>query len=287
MRIKSRFAAGFLTLLAVGGLGFAAAPAGATTLTCTNTQSAVTAPYGCGGLEIAQPYSHGQLSLSTNGVQADSAPILVEPTNIASAAQDFTVFADSFYGTTGGPGSLGEYVAMVTPDAKIANFRITAAGSSGIGCVNTPNPAPAAPYTNAVPCAGAQFQVGANVYCLSVANFVGPNGKLRWWALERQCSSNGTFTYGSPSASGTVTHSFANRWQEWAPVNGVKGLKLVNVSLRNRNNSEYVLNITGGGGAGQQVQAYPDNSGGVANDQWDIDGCTPPITLLNTSYQFC
>ncbi len=282
MRLKALAAAAAISVAPLTAIGYSAS---ATTLACTNTQSAVTAPYGCGGLEIAQPYAHGALSLSTNGVIADSAPIRVEPTDVSSSAQDFTVFAVGGQ-TTGGPGDLGRYVTMITENAQIPSFTVTAPGT-GPGCSSATDNTMGSTYKNAVPCAGTKFAVGPGVYCISVAQYTGPNGRLRWWALERQCSSNGTFVYGTPTSAGSVSPSHANAWQVWAPVNGTSGLKLVNVSLRNKSNSDYDLNITANGGAGTQVQAYPDNSGGASNDQWTISGCTPPITLLSTSYWAC
>jgi hypothetical protein len=254
--------------------------ANATSLSCTNTESAVTSPYGCGGLQIAPGYVHGSLDMATTAV-VDSAAVTVEPDSVSSAAEDFTVYPLGG-SLTDGPGGLGDYVAMVTPTGHIAHFQITGAVPLTGGCVGA-----AGTYTNAIPCPGATFKALSGTYCLSVANFVGPNGKLRWWALLRLCSTNGTFVYGTSTGPGSVSFSFANRWQLWAPVTGVTGLKMVNVSLHNKFNSDYDLNITANGGPGAQLQAYPDNTGGVPNDQWQILGCTPPITLLSTPYALC
>lgn len=255
-------------------------PAHATSLSCTNTQSAVTSPYGCGGLQVAPGYPHGALDMATT-TTADSAPVVAQPDSVTNSHEDFTVYALGG-SLTDGPGGLGDYVAMQTPTGHIAHFQITGAVPLTGGCVGA-----LGTYTNAIPCPGATFRALSGTYCLSVANFTGPNHKLRWWALLRLCSTNGTFTYGTSTGPGSVSFSLANRWQLWAPVTGDAGLKMVNVSLHNRFNSDYDLNITGAGGAGQQLQAWPDNSGGVANDQWQILGCTPPITLLSTPYALC
>jgi hypothetical protein len=257
-----------------------ATSAHATSLSCTNTQSAVTSPYGCGGLQIAPGYPHGALDMATT-TTSDSAPVVVQPDSISNSREDWTVFPLGG-SLTDGPGGLGDYVAMATPFGHVAHFQITGAVPNTGGCAFA-----LGTYTNMTPCPGATFKALSGTYCLSVANFTGPNGKLRWWALLRLCSTNGTFVYGTGTGPGSVSFSFANRWQLWAPVTGDAGLKMVNVSLHNRFNSDYDLNITGAGGAGQQLQAYPDNTGGHANDQWDIIGCTPPITLLSTPYALC
>jgi hypothetical protein len=255
-------------------------PASATSLSCTNTQSAVTSPYGCGGLQIAVGYPHGVLDMATT-TTSDSAPVVVQPDSVSNPKEDFTVFPLGG-NLTDGPGGLGDYVAMQTPTGHIAHFQVTGAVPLTGGCVGA-----LGTYTNAIPCPGATFKALSGTYCLSVANFRGTNGKVRWWALLRLCSTNGTFVYGTSTTPGSVSFSLANRWQLWAPVTGDVGLKMVNVSLHNRFNSDYNLNITGAGGAGQQLQAYPDNTGGVPNDQWLIVGCTPPITLLSTPYALC
>lgn len=269
-----------VTALALGGFLAAAWQAGATTLSCTNTQSAITSPYGCGGLQIAPGYPHGALDMATT-TTSDSAPVVTQPDSVTNNHEDWTVYALGG-SLTDGPGGLGDYVAMQTPTGHIAHFQITGAVPLTGGCVGA-----AGTYTNAIPCPGAIFKALSGTYCLSVANFKGFNGKVRWWALLRLCSTNGTFVYGTQTTPGSVSFSFANRWQVWAPVTGDAGLKMVNISLFNRYNSDYDLNITGNGGAGVQLQAYPDNTGGMRNDQWDIIGCTPPITLLSTPYALC
>lgn len=280
-RIKHYLAVLAAALIPILGVSATmSADANATTLTCTNTQSAITSPDGCGGLRIAQPYSHGALDMATT-TTVDSAPVVVQPDSILNSHEDWTVFALGG-NVNDGPGGLGMYVAMTTPNGRIAHFQITGAVTNTGGCAFA-----IGTYTNMIPCPGATFKTLSGTYCLSVARFVGSNGKLRWWALLRLCSTNGTFVYGTQTATGSVSFSLANRWQLWAPVNGDTGLKMVNVSLFNHFNSDYDLNITGAGGAGQQLQAYPDNTGGFSNDQWDIIGCTPPITLLATPYQLC
>jgi hypothetical protein len=273
-----------VSVLSIGGAALLTTGTGAnaTTLDCTNTQSAVTSPDGCGGLQIAQPYGGGLLDMSTNGNVYDSAPVTVEPDSINAASEDFTVFAVGG-STTDGPGGLGEYVAMITPDGKVSRFTVTTAGPAADigGCVGGLGTTPGTVFTNAVPCGDVKFTAGPTDYCLSVSQFVGPNGKDRWWALDKLCSTNGTFTYGTNTTTGSVSPSFANRWQVWAPVTGSHGLQMVNISLRNKSNSNYDLNITGSGGPGVQLQAYPDNTGGSSNDSWDYIACTPPGTLLS------
>jgi hypothetical protein len=83
-----------------------------------------------------------------------------------------------------------------------------------------------------------------------------------------------------------VTFSFANRWQLWAPTLDANGLEFVNVSLHNKFNVPYVLDIKGSGSDGSALLAFPSHNG--LNEQWTLIGCTHPADLLNVgSYQFC
>ena len=334
MGLKSRILAAAAMLACGLGLAGTAGQAGATTLTCTNTQGVTTvagAAYGCGGLSVTSGYPFGALSIAdtvnAQGSTYTSAPIVAQPADETSPRLDFTVFTvcstgeDTWFRgrsgadyninecapetttpfpagspplpeTLSGPGSLGIYIGMITPDGKVASFTVTTATpftSSTPDYSGTCTQVAGGTYTNAIPCPGESFHPGAGVYCISVAQFPGPNGKNRWWALARQCNSNGIFTYGTAITPGTVNWSSANKWQEWAPQPGSSGLLLDNISLHNSSNSDYVLNITGKKGAGAQLQAYPDNTGGVANDLWDYTACTPPGTLLSVfgEYGLC
>lgn len=257
-----------------------AGTAGATTLTCTHTQNALTSPIGCGGMESAST-SHGTLNLAVLGTGSASgnyfnSPVGVKTESQSNSREDFTVFAVGG-STTSGPGHLGEYVAMYTPLGKIASFTGTVNGAPGT-------------YANATPDAGTTFTVGSNVYCLSVVSQNnGPGNAARWNVILRNCNGNGTFTMGNDSnVVNSVTSGHANRWQVWAPVTGSFGLLMVNSTLSHgfkSGNVQYVADIRGAGGDGASLLAYPEND--QTNEEWSIIGCTAPVTLLNTSYAAC
>lgn len=254
---------------ASAGLTFAATSANATTLTCTNVQNALTAPLGCGGLQNA----NGTLDLA-HASNVYNAYVTVA-TDGSSISEDWTAFAVNGK-TTGGPGGLGEYVAMDTPDGIVPSFTVVSDPVNSSKDGET--------FTNAYPDPGTQFKAGPNTLCISVADQTGPNGKMRWWAVLRSCNTNGTFTYGKPATSetaavtGSVTSGFANQWQVWAPVISSKGYVLVNTYLHNHDNVNRVLDITGNGGPGTAVQAYPEND--QLNEEWGFLGCTPPASTL-------
>ena len=278
--VMAKIGAGIGMLALAGGLVLATAPSSlATSLTCTNTQSATTAPYGCGGLQIAPGYNHGVLDLAADNTFNDQ--VTVQLDSATNTQEDFTVFADGGL-LTGGPGDLGKYVGMVTPLGKVSNFTVTAAGGATDNeCVGNAPGDLNKNFTNAVPCAGVHFIAGPTTYCLSVSQYKGFNGKVRWWVVQRDCNTSGTFIYGTPTTVGSVQPGFANHWQLWGPVQGPAntGLGLVNVSLWNKNNVDYNLNISGGLGAGTPVQAYP-NTGWSQNQEWRVIGCTPPVSTL-------
>jgi hypothetical protein len=273
--------------------------------------AAIIAGYPSGSLSLAA-------TVNAAGQTYDSAPVTAEPTDELSPRLDFTVFnlcdpnLSSPAETVGGsfnvhectapaatppaPGSpplpetlsgagLGLYVVMITPLGQVADFTVTAAAPAAVTASSdysgTCLQVPGSSYANTVPCPGETFEPGPGTYCISVADFKGPNGKVRWWALARQCDTNGQFTAGTAVTPGTVDWNVANKWQVWEPQIGSSGLLFENASLRNRYDSEYDLNITGARGAGTQLQAYPDNAGGAVNDQFDYTACTPPGTLLS------
>ena len=265
--------------LAIGAV--MASGASATTLTCTHTAGALTSPIGCGGAQSAS-HTHGTLDMAVLGTGSPNgnyynSPVGVQTDSIGNIREDFTVFALSGH-ITGGPGNLGRYVAMYTPNGRVQQFTGTVGGVFGT-------------YTNAKPDAGTTFTAGANAFCVSVTQIAnGPRGALRWNAVLRNCNTNGTFTMGTDSATAptenSVTYGHANRWQLWAPAIGSHGLELINVSLRNRSNIDYVLDIKGNGGAGTRLLAFPGHD--ALNQEWSIIGCTHPADELNVgSYQFC
>ena len=255
-----------------------AAPVQATTLTCTHTAGALTSPIGCGGAQSAS-HTHGTLDMAVLGTgnangNYYNSPVGVMTDSQAQVREDFTVFALSGL-TTGGPGNLGRYVAMYTPNGRVQQFTGTVGGTPGT-------------YTNSKPDAGTTFTAGANAFCFSVTQIGnGPHGALRWNAVLRNCNSNGTFTMGNDTTiENAVTYSHANRWQLWAPVIGSHGLELINTSLRNRSNVNYVLDIKGNGPSGSRLLAYPGHD--ALWEEWSIIGCTHPADELNVgSYQFC
>ena len=171
-------AAAFAVALAAGGASIilAAGPVSATTLTCTGVANQVTPPLGCGGAQLAYT-AKGSLDLAVLGGNYWNSPVGFTTDSTSSSAQDFTVFAVNG-SVTDGPGYLGEYVAVYTPDGKFASF--TQNGTK---------------YTNAVPAAGT-FTVGPNVYAISVEKLGN-----RWFAVLRNANSNGAFTYGKDALS--------------------------------------------------------------------------------------
>ena len=178
MSIKSKLlaVAAAAVLLPLAGLGLAST-ASATTLTCTGVANQVTPPLGCGGAQLAYT-AKGSLDLAVLSGNYWNSPVGFETDSTSNSAEDFTVFAVNG-SVTDGPGYLGEYVAVYTPDGKFASF--TQNGTE---------------HTDAVPAPG-PFTVGANVYAISVGQLSnGPKGALRWNAELRNADSNGTFTYG-------------------------------------------------------------------------------------------
>lgn len=278
-RIRRRLLAAAAIPLAVGlAVGAAVAPsASATTLTCTHSAGATTVPIGCGGLQSALT-THGTLDMAVLGTANANgnyfnSPVGVKTDSQGSVREDFTVFALGG-NITGNLGGLGAYVAMYTPNGHIQNWTHIS-GPTGVS-----QPAP-----------GEHFNAGFSDFCLSVTQIPnGPHGAMRWNAVLRNCSTNGEFVMGDNAAvspiENSVSFSFANRWQLWAPTTGANGLEMVNVSLHNHFNVPYVLDIKGAGGDGSRLLAYPTHNG--LNEEWSIIGCTHPADLLNVgSYQFC
>ena len=152
----------------------------------------------------------------------------------SATREDFTVFAVDG-SVTSGPGGLGEYVAMYTPDGKIASF--TQGGAT---------------FTSAVPKPGA-FQVGTNVYCISVENlYNGPKGALRWHAVLRNCNTNGTFEYGNNGQPVTTPA---------VPANGVSVT----------NTSAYPVSVALAGGSGVKVNGTTVTTPDTDRACWRVD----------------
>ena len=245
--------------------------ADATTLTCTNVAGALTDPFGCGGLQSAGT-AHGTLDLA-HLANVYNAFVTVQA-DASATSEDWTAFkVDGLAGA----GGLGIYVAMDTPDGLLTSFTPTATLSCTIGGAAATRTAGTA-YANTEPCPGQPFTAGAGDLCISVEHVVAVNGLLRWWSVLRECNTNGTFTYGSATTSGTVTAGFANQFQAWAPVISSSGYLLVNTWLRNHDNVNYALDITRDGPAGSVVQAYPEND--QINEEWGLIGCTLPASQL-------
>ena len=87
------------------------------------------------------------------------------------------------------------------------------------------------------------------------------------------------------SEQNSVSHSHANRFQVWSPVQGPNGLIMINESLSNDHphgfnpsNTPYVLDDTAFGGSGTGALAFPENDG--LNQESTIIGCTDPIKSL-------
>jgi hypothetical protein len=247
-------------LAAAGALGIGVAlaltgpAAHGATLTCTNVADATTPPIGCGGDQLAYT-AGGTVDLAVLGTGSSTgnywnSPVGFAADSTSNAHEDFTVFAVDG-SVTDGPGGLGEYVVMYTPDGVEQTTK----------------------------------------YCLSVESLDnGPKGAARWNTVLRDCASNGDFTYGNGDTNNSVSSSRANAYQVWAPVSGPSGLIMVNESLSHgfkSGNTPYVLDERAWKPG--QALAYPENDG--LNQQSMIIGCTNPIkgleALLPVGYYNC
>ena len=284
---RSRIAAVIASaVLAVfGSLAFTGT-AGATTLTCTNIGGGIVipgTPAGCGGLQSMWT-GDGVLDIAADS-NNNNAVVRVEADSSGNSAEDFTAYAVGG-SVTGSIGDLGRYIAMFTPLGKVPSYTVITdpVKPSNDGLT----------FTNAVPDPGTTFTAGPTTHCISVVSENnGPRSAARWNAVLRNCSSNGVFKYGTGTAPGSITPGFGNAWQEWAPVAGTTGtgatyLELVNVWLFNHHNVQYTLNITGSGGAGTHLIAYPNSGGAQPNEEWNLIGCTAPgSTLGGGAYASC
>lgn len=280
-----------LSLAAAGG-------AGATTLTCTHSINANTPPIGCGGARLAYS-AKGTLDLAVLGTGSATgnywnSPVGFTTESLTDIHQDFTVFAVGG-NIHSGPGGLGSYVAMYTPDGVINGFTYTGSGTPLPPATTCPS---SGTHSTGQPQIGCDVRVDTNVYCLSVANVNdGPNHALRWHVVLRNCNTNGVFHYGDNTGAtstnyNSVSPSFANHFQVWSPVSGAAGLVLINRSLSNDHphhwnlgNTPYVLDDRGFGGSGTQALAFPENDG--LNQEFTLLGCTDPLRSLSTGYQLC
>src|SRR5215813_10740535 len=118
--------------------------ASATTLTCTHTAGAVTVPIGCGGAQSAYT-ARGTLDMAVLGTGSATgnyynSPVGVQPDSQGNTREDFTVFALNG-AITGGPGNLGSYVAMYTPNGHIQSWTHVS------GPVGVSQPAPGETFT--------------------------------------------------------------------------------------------------------------------------------------------
>lgn len=289
-RIKRYFALGASLLVSLFVLvGFVTTGASATTLTCTQTANTFVTPYGCGGLE-SQFAGRGSLSLAVLGTSTvnnvvgnySNSPVGVKLTSLTDTTQDFTVFAINGL-TNGGEGDLGSYVAMYTPNGHIPG-----------GCTLTG------------PCSATNDVVKESPldFCISVQDYypiVRHQRVQRWRTVLRNCfisaSDPNRDVFGTPGfvlGNGTNPNAVTNPnlYQTWSPTTGSVGLFLVNKALHYPwarhgwgSNAPYVLDDTAFGGSGTQSIAFPENDG--INQLWQILGCTPPVTDLNTQYQLC
>ena len=101
----------------------------ATTLTCTNISTAITAPYGCGGLQSGTGLDLAHVSNTWNGLvtaQADASTTTEDWT--AFAVKPPTVVPPPPAHITGGDG-YGVYVAMATPGGLIPGFTSVSGGA--------------------------------------------------------------------------------------------------------------------------------------------------------------
>lgn len=273
-------------VIAAAGLAMAAAPAAhATTGTCTNIATPISAPIGCGGVFLPLLGSGIQPNASSLTLTAPSdvwnAPVTLTPYSASDSTQDLTVYQACAFtagnapvapteafpcGINGTPvidpvSGFGEYVAEITPG-----------GNHIGGTINS-----------------------LSNLCLSVEAVAdGPlnvfrHHAIRWHAVLRTCDTYGAhFTAGTPDPPsghgipGVV--NLANHFQTWSPIPAAGGYVLANNALSgNAFNHPYVLDARGG--HGPSVIAFPEND--QANQTWKVIGCTQPVTGLTPGFFAC
>ena len=265
-----RFAALAAGAILTTGLALTATTADATTLTCTHTAGATTAPIGCGGIRSATT-AHGDLDLAVLGTGGTSGNFFNSPVGVSADSQsnvreDFTVFAVGG-AITGGPGNLGEYVAMYTPNGKIPGF--TTQPAPGSRSRRTP-PTCACPSCSSP---SARTARSAGPRCSATAT---PTARSTSAPTPRPATRTA-----SPAATRTPTrcgHRSPARTACCSPTSRLS-------HHFHSGNTLYVLDIKGSGAAGSRLLAFPENDG--LNQEWSLIGCTHPADVLSTGYQFC
>ena len=280
--------------LPLAGTAVLAAPAGATTSTCTNIANPTSPPIGCGGIYLpgmgsgTQPNS-SSLTLSATGSSWND-KVVIEPYSASDSSEDFTVF--EVCNTVAGPRTAAspcgsgtptidpisgrnEYVAEYTPNGDNVDGNAIPANLTGT---------PAADASNSL-----------DNLCISVEK---PAGWKHWWTVLRTCSTYGAeFFGGSPAplpsggVPGVVTSTnpnHANPYQIFSPVPVTGGYVLAEDAVSggfHSGNSLQVLNDTAQGGAGTWQMLYPETD--TANAIWKVIGCTNPVTSLTPGFYNC
>ena len=278
MRITRRLAA-LATAAALGvtlGLAAAASPAKATTGTCLNIATPISAPIGCGGLYFSglgagiQPNGTSlTLTATSASWNAHVTDTIYDPSR---SDQDWTVYQRCL--VNAGPrsaafpcGTLG--TPAMDPDGQaefVAEF--TPLGHHVGGALNN----------------------SANL-CLSVQGTNnGPGGALRWRTVLRTCNSFGAvFLAGFPDGSSGTTGIVIspNPWQTWSPFGPVgSGFVFANNQLNNVFNRKYVLDVPGSSHVpGAWLLAFPEND--QPNQVGRIIGCTGAPNQITPGHFDC
>ena len=283
MRRRIIAVAAAMALAVLGVTAWLAGGADATTGTCLNIATPISAPIGCGGLYFSglgtgiQP-NGTSLTLTATNPQWNShvTDTVYDP---ARSDQDWTVYQRCV--TVSGPrsvanpcGTLGS--PFLDPDGQ-AEFvaEATPLGHHLGGAINN----------------------SANL-CLSVEGVLnGPvvhhHHTLRERTVLRTCNSLGaTFFAGIPNGgadagtTGVVTSP--NFWQTWSPFGPVSnGFVFANNALSgNLFNHPFVLDVPGSGHTpGQWLLAYPEND--QANQVARIIGCTGAPNQITPGHFDC
>ena len=278
----------FIALAAAGALAvlgvtaWMAGGAQATTGTCLNIATPISAPIGCGGLYFSglgsgiQP-NGTSLALTATNPQWNS-HVTDAPYDAARSDQDWTVYQRC--NTVGGARTVaspcGTGTPALDPDGQ-AEFvaEATPLGHHLGGAINT-----------------------SGNLCLSVeavrnGPWVHHRRALRWRTVLRTCDSLGAFFYagipdGGADAGVTGVVTSPNHWQTWSPFGPVSsGFVFANNALSgNVFNHKFVLDAPGGSRTpGQWLLAYPENDN--ANEVARIIGCTGAPNQITPGHFDC